>query len=40
MSDKDSIECDCGNTLHDWEGAVMYISKPSEKFIRLFNLTL
>lgn len=30
MRDKDSLECDCGETLISWNGAVMFTAKPSE----------
>lgn len=28
MRDKDSLECDCGETILSWNGAVMYTAKP------------
>ncbi|KOP78170.1 hypothetical protein AMS59_13830 [Lysinibacillus sp. FJAT-14745] len=31
MRDKDSLECDCGETLIKWNGAVMYTSKLVDK---------
>lgn len=30
MRDKDTLECDCKETLLSWNGGVMYTSKPSE----------
>ncbi|MGM7637611.1 hypothetical protein [Bacillus sp. Hm123] len=28
MRDKDSIECDCGETLIEWNGGVMFRAEP------------
>lgn len=31
MRDKDSIECDCGDTLQSWNGGVMFTATPAKE---------